>query len=230
MSSLTVMTLQLEPRQALYLLHLPIRTVRILTDPWVDGGLYFFKHLSHTAAEATGKIWTLSILRPSSGQNQTPLLNHVSAKQWLDFIPSDRIFELSSKMQPSVLWDRFVDLDISKAFQSRTSHGYSTLTAATGEGLLQLAEDYFASLGRYVRLGYTALSDEWVQLTEGDGTAERVMAILLGYTIAALLAALYLNTITASNVRSVGRAIRYAVRQQMIVFKVGYHQPPYVGS
>ena len=84
----------------------------------------------------------------------------------------------------------------------------------------QLAEEVFAVFGRHIRVAFVAILEQWVELAEGDGTMERLWAIFLGYAIVAFLAALYLNTITVGNVRSAGRAVRNAIRQQMIVLKV----------
>ena len=97
----------------------------------------------------------------------------------------------------------------------------SSLSTPISENfLLTFLEEAFAVLGQHVRLACTAIIKEWRELTEGDGTIERVLAVLLGYAIAAFLAALYLNTFTVGNVRSAGRAIRSAIRQQMVVLKV----------
>jgi len=54
----------------------------------------------------------------------------------------------------------------------------------------------------------------------GDGPAERTFAILLGYVVVGLVLAIYLNLFTVGNARSAGRAVRSAVRQQLLVLKV----------
>jgi len=55
----------------------------------------------------------------------------------------------------------------------------------------------------------------------GDGTGERIFAIALGYAVIGLLIAFYLNVFTVGTVKSAGRAVRSAVRQQLLVVKVG---------
>lgn len=60
----------------------------------------------------------------------------------------------------------------------------------------------------------------------GDGTGERIFAIALGYAVIGLLIAFYLNVFTVGTVKSAGRAVRSAVRQQLLVVKVSsseYH-------
>ncbi len=54
----------------------------------------------------------------------------------------------------------------------------------------------------------------------GDGTGERFFAIALGYAVIGLLVAFYLNIFTVGSVKSAGRAVRSAVRQQLLVVKV----------
>jgi E3 ubiquitin-protein ligase MARCH6 len=96
----------------------------------------------------------------------------------------------------------------------------SFVTSMSETRAFRLAEERLAVLGRHIRVAFAAALNEWVELAEGDGTMERLWAIFLGYAIAALFAALYLNTITVGNVKSAGRAVRNAIRQQMIVLKV----------
>lgn len=59
----------------------------------------------------------------------------------------------------------------------------------------------------------------WTRMALGDGTGERVFAIALGYAVIGLLIAFYLNVFTVGSVKSAGRAVRSAVRQQLLVVK-----------
>jgi E3 ubiquitin-protein ligase MARCH6 len=86
--------------------------------------------------------------------------------------------------------------------------------------LIRLAEPHFAALGKEVRLTVVRLITTWIRLTLGDGTTEKIFAVVLGYAVVALLLALYLNILTVGNVKSAGRAVRGAVRQQLLVLKV----------
>jgi len=81
-------------------------------------------------------------------------------------------------------------------------------------------EGYFALLGKEVRLWFVKSKDTWYRMAVSSGPAERVFAIGLGYTIIALALALYLNILTVGNARTATRAIRNAVRQQLLVLKV----------
>lgn len=85
---------------------------------------------------------------------------------------------------------------------------------------IAMAEVHFALLGMHVRLGYLKLQLAWMRLAVGEGPAERTFATLLGYAVASLILALYLNLLTVGNARTAGRAVRSAVRQQLLVLKV----------
>lgn len=86
--------------------------------------------------------------------------------------------------------------------------------------MIQHFEAIFAKLGKNVRVNVMAAFKQWAAMVENDGNAERVWAVVLGYGTVAFLAALYLNTFTLGNMRSARRAVRNAIRQQMIVTKV----------
>jgi E3 ubiquitin-protein ligase MARCH6 len=86
--------------------------------------------------------------------------------------------------------------------------------------IARFVEPYFASLGGEVRSAAERLHTSWVGLAMGQGTCEKIFAIVLGYGVVGVLLAIYLNVFTVGNARSAGRAIRSAVRQQLLVVKV----------
>ena len=79
---------------------------------------------------------------------------------------------------------------------------------------------YFEALCKEVRTSSYQVATGWTRMALGDGTGERVFAIALGYAIIGLLIAFYLNVFTVGSVKSAGRAVRSAVRQQLLVVKV----------
>jgi len=81
-------------------------------------------------------------------------------------------------------------------------------------------EPYFGALGKQARASSYQVATSWTRLAIGDGTGERVFAIALGYAVIGLLIAFYLNVFTVGSVKSAGRAVRSAVRQQLLVVKV----------
>ena len=91
---------------------------------------------------------------------------------------------------------------------------------APDSAFMRVAEPYFAPIGEAVRLTWDDLKTTWVRLALGDGTAEKIFAISLGYMVDAVILALYLNVLTVGSMKSAGRAVRSAVRQQLLVVKV----------
>ncbi len=86
---------------------------------------------------------------------------------------------------------------------------------------VQAAERYLEVLGKQVRKSSYQVATSWTRMALGDGTGERIFAIALGYAVIGLLIAFYLNVFTVGTVKSAGRAVRSAVRQQLLVVKVG---------
>lgn len=86
--------------------------------------------------------------------------------------------------------------------------------------IARFLEPYFATLGREVRSAAERLQTSWINLALGQGTREKIFAIILGYGVVGVFLAVYLNVFTVGNARSAGRAIRSAVRQQLLVVKV----------
>lgn len=85
---------------------------------------------------------------------------------------------------------------------------------------LRFSEPYFAILGREVRLNAEKVYIRWSSLAVGSGPVEKVFAVMLGYVVVGFLLAIYLNLLTVGNARNAGRAVRSAVRQQLLVSKV----------
>lgn len=85
---------------------------------------------------------------------------------------------------------------------------------------MRVAAPYFAPIGESVRIMQGDIQKAWVKLAVGDGTPEKLFAITLGYAVAVVFIALYLNILTVGSMKSAGRAFRSAVRQQLVVVKV----------
>jgi hypothetical protein len=58
------------------------------------------------------------------------------------------------------------------------------------------------------------------RLALGDGVYERIYAVSLGYFIVGLALILYLYMLNMGTVKAAGRAVRNAVRQQLLILKV----------
>ncbi|KAF8586361.1 hypothetical protein K439DRAFT_961991 [Ramaria rubella] len=224
----TVALLTLEPRRTLQIIHLPIRAVRLVTDPSVDAVIYCLRSLGFYMV-ALSKVSLAQILR------QVDILPGTKHQEWLSalfqradnqnmlsyfvFVGDETAANLRDGDKTWILRGTNL-LWYYLAKQSEGSPVPLLLSSASESSIFRFVEDGFAILGRFVRVTSGAALKEWVELAEGDGTLERIWAIFLGYAIAAFFAALYLNTITVGNMKSAGRAVRNAIRQQMIVLKV----------
>ena len=91
---------------------------------------------------------------------------------------------------------------------------------ATFPSFVNKTEPYFAAFGKVVRIRAARTYDLWIEFASGEGPSERVFAVVLGYVVVGLLLALYLNILTVGNAKTAGRAVRNAVRQQLLVLKV----------
>jgi hypothetical protein len=86
--------------------------------------------------------------------------------------------------------------------------------------LVNLVEPKYSGLAEKVWDSALRLQESWKRMALGQGANERAFAVALGYIVVGLLLSLYLNILTVGNVRSAGRAVRSAVRQQLLVVKV----------
>ncbi|KAH8991685.1 hypothetical protein EDB92DRAFT_1797968 [Lactarius akahatsu] len=184
--------LSLDARRALQVLHWPIRVIRIVTDPVVDT-IFFLMSV----------LVLPSITRLLGGS-----LNTV---QWAlsGIVPSNALeksthFAITMVCMPwgvstSSVIDRILD---------------------SNHPAVKAAEHYLEVLGKQVRISSYQVATSWTRMALGDGTGERIFAIVLGYAVIGLLIAFYLNVFTVGTVRSAGRAVRSAVRQQLLVVKV----------
>jgi len=85
---------------------------------------------------------------------------------------------------------------------------------------IRFVEPFFAELGKEVRFCGEMAKGTWTRLAVNNGPTERVFAVVLGYCVVGLILAIYLNLLTVGNARTAGRAIRNAIRQQLLVVKV----------
>lgn len=86
--------------------------------------------------------------------------------------------------------------------------------------VMRIAEPYMAPLGQNIRQWTLQGKEAWVEMATGDDHHDRIFAVTLGYAVVGLLLAVYLNVLTVGTMRSAGRAVRSAIRQQLLVVKV----------
>ncbi|KAF7371061.1 RING-CH-type domain-containing protein [Mycena sanguinolenta] len=205
--------LSLDPQRFLQILHLPIRAMRIVTDPIVDSVVYIIASL---LLPLIGRLFyriaslvflaVLSLISLVFGRQRADQASEVTSAVY------SRVHKFSDKpLEQLVAWNSSPTTPVPAA-DSTPSTFQSTI--------VQAAEPYFAALGRDVRLSAEQLKTIWTELALGHGPKEKVFAIALGYVVVMILVSLYLNLLTVGSMKTAGRAVRTAVREQLLVLKV----------
>ncbi|KAF9219715.1 hypothetical protein BS17DRAFT_740159 [Gyrodon lividus] len=205
--------LSLDPPRALYILHLPIRAMRIVTDPFVDFSTlilgrfvfpFFYGMFGFFASNVLGII--LFFARKLLGS---------LASTWYRDIASWVVYKRSYLSDGVSRWLQSPPREPSPSLPYQINDFFESDST-----IARFLQPYFAYLGREVRVFADHFQKSWIRLTLGHGASERAFAICLGYMIVGIMLALYLNVFTVGNARTAGKAIRNAVRQQVLVVKV----------
>ncbi|KXN87669.1 ERAD-associated E3 ubiquitin-protein ligase doa10 [Leucoagaricus sp. SymC.cos] len=195
-----VALLSLNPKRILQILHLPIRLIRIITDPEVDLVIYVMQRIYQDFLKKRFDPivdLTTSLVEKAVGEDNLATYMGFASRTYTESLQlfSGPSLSLNETVATETIFDRF-----------------PTYLGPT--------EPYFALLGKEVRLGIVKFQDAWYRMAVGSGAAERVFAIGLGYSVVGLALAMYLNILTVGNARTATRAVRNAVRQQLLVIKV----------
>ncbi|KAI0831910.1 hypothetical protein BC628DRAFT_1350502 [Trametes gibbosa] len=208
----TTALLSLNPRRALQIIHFPLRAIRLVTDPIVDTVLLVVSRLlvaplavfAHLAANAA-----FSALASFVGPAQAEKLANVATAAY------ERAMDVAAKVTGGAA----VPTPAEAAQAPRVmSYLYRLLEEDTA--VMRLAEPYFAPLGQNVRQWSAQGKETWVEMAIGDDRQDQIFAICLGYAVVGLALAIYLNVLNVGTMRSAGRAVRSAIRQQLLVVKV----------
>ncbi|PPQ70661.1 hypothetical protein CVT24_000669 [Panaeolus cyanescens] len=209
----TTALLSLDPKRFLHVLHLPIRAMRIVTDPVVDFVLWLlvdqmFPPVFRLLKAFFGLFLFFGSSTSSSSASTSPsLLQNLSWKLY----NTSAIY----LAKPLAQWHSWtLPSNATEALPANTSFLDSI------PDYLGVTEPYFAHLGKQLRLLATSSKELWVQSALGNTAADRLFAIYLGYIVIAFFLALYLNVLTVGNAKTAGAAVRNAVRQQLVVMKV----------
>ena len=83
-----------------------------------------------------------------------------------------------------------------------------------------LVEPYAATFGQEVRNTVELVANWWMRMSLGRGPVEKAFAIVFGYLLIGISLAFYMNVLTVGTIKTAERALRTAVRQQLLVVKV----------
>ncbi|KAI0369741.1 hypothetical protein BV20DRAFT_1044206 [Pilatotrama ljubarskyi] len=204
--------LTLNPRRAMQILHLPLRAIRLVTDPVVDTVLLVLSRLLVAPLASLGAFAVtrgLDAVSSLAGPDRAEKLVNASAAVYGRVIAIvTQVMDGPAKPAPS---------EAAKT-EPMTSQLYRLLEEDTT--IMRLAEPYFAPLGNELRQWSAKGKESWIELATGDERQDRIFSVLLGYAVIGLMLAIYLNVLTVGTMRSAGRAVRSAIRQQLLVVKV----------
>ncbi|TDL24001.1 hypothetical protein BD410DRAFT_786709 [Rickenella mellea] len=207
--------LSLEPQRIGQIIHFPIRAMRLVTDPVVDLVFLLLRISLLPIVLRTTRIlsWIFAFATSTLGfvseQNSSTSFSRLSTNITI------KPFELAQAQ-----WDRVVNIMRSNSALSSESRAFAPLWLLDHPFFVLHAEQFFAKIGKHVRVSSEGLKIAWIDLAMGDAPVNRVFAVALGYTVVGMAVGLYLNVLNVGSVQSAGRAVRNAIRQQLIVVKV----------
>ncbi|KAF4569838.1 hypothetical protein EYR36_009639 [Pleurotus pulmonarius] len=213
--------LVLDPYRCLQILHLPIKAMRVVTDPVVDSTIFLVTHailptILRIARRQVQTCYTciMFFVRHLVGATIADKFTH-AIHSASDRLPSlmDFVEQPFSHLSPST--KATFPVQPSPKPTSVLCQAVTPLINSLGP-----VEPYFAAIGREVRVNFMQIKASWERLALGSGPAERAFAVALGYSIVAFILAIYLHILTVGSVKSAHRAVRSTVRQQLLVLKV----------
>ncbi|CDO76301.1 hypothetical protein BN946_scf184917.g17 [Trametes cinnabarina] len=204
--------LTLNPRRAMQILHLPLRIIRLITDPIVDTVLLVFSRL---VLPPLASLAQLAIAACFNGVSSLAGIDQAEKLAIFTNHTYGHVMDFASQFTGSATSSKPAD---TSQVENRASFLHRLLEEDAT--VMQAIEPYFAPLGRNIRQWSTSVKETWTELAIGDDRQDRVFAVLLGYGVVGILIAIYLNVLTVGSMRSAGRAVRSAIRQQLLVVKV----------
>jgi E3 ubiquitin-protein ligase MARCH6 len=208
--------LSLDPQRLLQILHLPIKAMRIVTDPVVDTVVFLL--VQFVLPRLLGLVQRILNFGFLAGLYIIGKVFGPRARE--KTFESAAVVYSRVKTPTGENWANIFSWTSPALPEPATEVPALSWVESKFPTLVAKAEPYFALLGREVRVSVLRAQVTWKRMALGQGPAERAFAVMLGYAVVGVLLSLYLNILTVGNVRSAGRAVRSAVRQQLLVFKV----------
>ncbi|TIA93590.1 hypothetical protein E3P99_00067 [Wallemia hederae] len=203
---------------------LPIQITRWFTDPIFDlAALLISKFLFPSSSSRSGGSQMSNLPAHIKAQNAIAR-SFAAAEAWVASQQSHSL--LSIKGPPLKLVKGLLSI-LRSLFATKsqpdTDKPHTTLLARLYDFLstVPILRNHLDGLDNAVHM-YTA-SVDWVKLKSWslalkDGTSERILSILLGYTVATTFAAIYLNT--NNQMLQVANVVKEAMTQQVILAKI----------
>lgn len=197
----------MRPRRLLAGLHLPIRLVRLATDPVVDGILWFIRPAVSHGVRLMSEVLRLRLSVPRSAKTSINL-NELIA------LVNRRV----SQFVPAFLLGRTLPTQTLAA--PRTAFWKAGLHYLTGHApVLKPLETGAVALAGLVKAYGSSSIRQWQKLAMGSSPVDQAFAVFLGYAAVFSVAVLFMSSGLVFN--GAVRMIRSVISQQLIVLKVG---------
>ncbi|KAF9506397.1 hypothetical protein BS47DRAFT_1385606 [Hydnum rufescens UP504] len=193
----------MKPRRLLFVLHIPIRAVRLITDPVVDGILWFLRPaISHLFRILT-EVWKLRASQAANPSIHLELMYNHAAQRLSQFVPA--LVSSPNAFRPATIPKLFQLLPDASPWKSKLS---SVSMSPSLPSLIVLKSSVIAS----------SVGARWETIAKGTGPSEQAFAIVLGYVAICGFAVLFLSSGIAFP--GAARVMRNLITQQLIVVKV----------
>lgn len=197
----------MRPRRLLACLHLPIRLVRLATDPIVDGILWFLRPAVSHVVRLMSEVLRLRLSVPQSTKSSINLNELISLvnRRTSQFVP-DFFFGKGSTASDTpvapriALWKQAFDY---------------LVTRFPALGSVETGASAFADS---VKAYGASLLQRWQQLATHNGPKEQIFAVALGYAAIFFVAIMFMSSGLVIN--GGVRMVRNVISQQLIVLKV----------
>lgn len=198
----------MRPKRLLFLLHMPIKAVRLLTDPMVDGVLWFVRPAITHLYQILKEVWKLRASETPKTRINLDTLYHLASRRLAQVTPS--IFSSRISTTPSQSFSSTLRTPL-----ARLAEKYISFVPVSSRVPTPVAPSESVWSLQEFRLAFYAL---WREYSINNGPKEQLFAVELGYIAIVGGALLFLRSGLVFN--GATRVFRTVVTQQLIVMKV----------
>jgi E3 ubiquitin-protein ligase MARCH6 len=203
---------QMKPKRLLFLLHMPIKAVRLITDPVVDVILWFIRPALSHLYSILKEVWKLKTSGTAKSRISLDQLYHRATWRLQQFTPP--LHKTShSPTSPSI-----VHSFIQSAYNATTRYVPRLLLASFSTAHSKHEPIADSDVFSAIRTLAASFATFWRRAAVDDGPREQIFAIWLGYVAIICSALLFLRSGVMLN--GATRVIRNIIAQQLIVIKV----------
>ncbi|KZP01895.1 hypothetical protein CALVIDRAFT_532640 [Calocera viscosa TUFC12733] len=205
--------LSLDHRRALLIINLPIKLIRLITDPVVDLIAMILRAIFVSIAR---------VLAPPPVRAVAMGVWKVCVRAARTVFPRRAPVTPASSLLKNVVWPR-----LNATIQSYSASAISYFDSAFDAH--PSAEESFATIGAFVRhvkphLGElrATYNQEFRRFIEKDSALSRTFAIAFGYSLIAVGLGIWMQSVKQDRIKGFAKTLRNTVHQQLLVAKVAF--------